>query len=291
MNMMCDDKGTRLFYLQAGTGTPVVLLHGFAASGAQWKEIIGGLRARHRVITPDLPGYGGSQTPPSAGAALRAPDLTSTLNALARLIDDIGEPVHLVGHGFGAAVAASFAMAFPGRVASVALIEPCLLHLLREGTSADRAQYRELCALESRLRKGVETGNAHTGMNAFIDHWQGAGTWDGFDDALRDMHASEGAQVLRDLAACRAETWSLDDVGRIACPVLACMGELSTRETRRATELLTDAARRACLKIVAGAGHMLPLTHPETIAASIAQHVGRAATGGFVPAEAHRQAA
>lgn len=291
MNMMCDDTGTRLFYRQAGTGTPVVLLHGFAASGAQWKDTIGCLRARHRVITPDLPGYGGSQTPPSARAALRAPDLTATLNALARLIDEIGQPVHLVGHGFGAAVAAKFAMAFPGRVASLALIEPCLIHLLRDGTAADRARYSELRALEDRLRKGLQTGNAHTGMNAFIDHWQGTGTWDGFDDALRDMHASEGAQVLRDLAACRAETWSLDDVGRIACPVLVCMGELSPRETRRATELMTDAARRTCLKIVTGAGHMLPLTHPETLAETIAQHAGRAAAGGCVPVEARMQAA
>lgn len=291
MNMMCDETGTRLFYRQAGTGAPVVLLHGFAASGAQWKETIGRLRARHRVITPDLPGYGGSQTNHGEHAALGAPGLALTLRALADLVDRIGQPVHLVGHGFGAAVAAKFAMTHAGRVSSLALVEPCLFHLMRDGTPADRNLYRGLRALESQVRTSVDNGAAHVGMRAFIDHWLGAGTWDGLEPALRDMHASDAPQLLHDLAACFQETWSLEDARRLSCPVLACIGEVSPRATRRATELMTGTTRRTTLKIVAGGGHLLPVTHPETLASAISGHVARTIAGGCTPAEARRQAA
>ena len=291
MNMMCDETGSRLFYRQAGTGTPVVLLHGFAASGAQWQETTGRLRARHRIIAPDLPGYGGSQSTPSDRTGHAAPGLAPTLPALTCLVDRIGQPVHLVGHGFGAAVAAKFAMAHPELVASLALIEPCLFHLMRDGTPADRKLYHELRALETRIRTMVHNGTAHIGMRSFIDHWHGVGTWDGLEPALRDMHASEAPQLLHDLAACFQETWTLEDAGRICCPVLACMGEMSPRATRRASELMTDVTRRTSLKVVSGGGHMLPLTHPETLASAIARHVARAIAGGCTPAEARRQAA
>jgi pimeloyl-ACP methyl ester carboxylesterase len=287
MNMVCDAAGTRLFYREAGTGAPVVLLHGFAATGAQWKATVAGLRNRHSVIVPDLPGYGGSQITREDGT----PTLAPQIGAIAALIERIGRPVHLAGHGFGASIAAGLALAQPDQVASLSLIEPCLLHLLRNGRPRDQARYLDICAIEAQLQAATQNGDPHAGMGAFFDHWNGAGSWYGLSASTRDVYAADGQQVVRDIAACRDQSWSLDDVRGINCPVLACMGSHAHPVTRRATEMITDAAPLACLKVVPGAGHMLPASHPETVSAALARHFALTVPAGqTVPATAAKVA-
>ena len=53
-----DLHGTQVEYQEQGRGTTVVLLHSSASSSAQWRELIGQLSERYRVIAPDLHGYG-----------------------------------------------------------------------------------------------------------------------------------------------------------------------------------------------------------------------------------------
>jgi pimeloyl-ACP methyl ester carboxylesterase len=56
-------NGTRLHYLTAGKGTPLVLLHGYAETSLMWRPIIPALAKRFTVIAPDLPGIGDSDIP------------------------------------------------------------------------------------------------------------------------------------------------------------------------------------------------------------------------------------
>jgi haloalkane dehalogenase len=62
--------GARVTYVDEGEGTPVVLLHGAPLTSLGFVRVIRALRGRHRVIAPDLPGFGGSQEPPGFGGAL-----------------------------------------------------------------------------------------------------------------------------------------------------------------------------------------------------------------------------
>ena len=50
-----DTSGTAFF--EAGTGSPVVLLHGVGLSGAMWRPIVERMARRHRVIVPDMLGH------------------------------------------------------------------------------------------------------------------------------------------------------------------------------------------------------------------------------------------
>ncbi len=56
-------NGVKLHYLIAGTGDPVVLLHGYAETGHMWRPLFPGLVANHTVIAPDLRGFGKSSAP------------------------------------------------------------------------------------------------------------------------------------------------------------------------------------------------------------------------------------
>ena len=109
----------RMAYLDTGgtTGTPILLLHGFAGDHTTWAAILPGLgRAGRRVIVPDLPGHGRTEIAAESAVDLAA-DLPAFLDHLA-----IG-PVDVVGHSLGAFAALSLA-AGSDRVGSVSLIAP-----------------------------------------------------------------------------------------------------------------------------------------------------------------------
>src|SRR5438128_12509715 len=71
-------NGVRLHYLEAGTGSPIILLHGFGETSHMWLPLIPKLAVNHRVIAPDLRGSGQSGVPDSATTRSPWPG-TSTL--------------------------------------------------------------------------------------------------------------------------------------------------------------------------------------------------------------------
>src|SRR5437016_11230093 len=58
-------NGVRLHYLEAGTGSPIILLHGFGETSHMWLPLIPKLAVNHTVIVPDLRGSGESGVPDS----------------------------------------------------------------------------------------------------------------------------------------------------------------------------------------------------------------------------------
>ncbi|TDD92638.1 alpha/beta fold hydrolase [Actinomadura rubrisoli] len=123
---VADLGDVRLFYTDdapepgAGPGTPLLLVHGYAADSQDWAWHIAGLRAAgHRVIAPDLRGHGMSSAP---GSGYRPEDLAADL---ARLLDHLGvRRVIAFGHSMGAMVVTALALAHPGRVEALVCADP-----------------------------------------------------------------------------------------------------------------------------------------------------------------------
>jgi len=110
--------GHRWSYYEGGQGDAVVLLHGFTGSKENWLAFARHLDDGHRVIVPDLPGWGESQRLPQADYRIpaQAQRLAEFLDALA--IDR----VHLAGHSMGGHIAGLFAATHPARVSSLGLV-------------------------------------------------------------------------------------------------------------------------------------------------------------------------
>ena len=112
--------GVRLHYLERGTGTPIVLLHGngsmiqdFTLSG-----VVDALSQKHRVIAFDRPGFGYSSRP---SGRIWNQEAQATL--LKAAFDQLGiERAVLVGHSWGTMVANAFALAYPQSVARLVLM-------------------------------------------------------------------------------------------------------------------------------------------------------------------------
>jgi pimeloyl-ACP methyl ester carboxylesterase len=107
--------GTLTARVLGSAGVPVVLLHGQAGSGRYWGAAFDGLAARHRVVVPDLLGFGSSPRPDVSYDAERHAD------ALLGCLDELGitEPAVLVAHSLGCIVALRLATRDPDRVLGV----------------------------------------------------------------------------------------------------------------------------------------------------------------------------
>jgi pimeloyl-ACP methyl ester carboxylesterase len=109
-----SNDGVMIHYEVTGTGTPVVLLHGFPDTGACWRHQVAALvDAGYQAIVPDLRGYGRSAKPEGVDAY----NIIFLAGDVAAVLDDAGvERAHVVGHDWGAGVAWAFAMFAPERV-------------------------------------------------------------------------------------------------------------------------------------------------------------------------------
>src|SRR5919108_3339012 len=110
------------FVSQGGSGPPLLLLHGFPETHACWHRSAPTLAGAHRVVAPDLRGYGASEAPPGGprGEGYTKREMAAEL---VELMAGLGhERFAVVGHDRGARVAYRLALDHPARVTSLAVL-------------------------------------------------------------------------------------------------------------------------------------------------------------------------
>ncbi len=104
----------------AAKAPPVLLIHGWGASGFYWHKTAQALAATVRVIVPDLPGTGRSLP------VRKTRNMFDQVAALIELLDELGvEQVQVIGHSMGGAMALLLADAQPERVKRLVLTSTC----------------------------------------------------------------------------------------------------------------------------------------------------------------------
>ncbi|HJU28122.1 MAG TPA: alpha/beta hydrolase [Candidatus Binataceae bacterium] len=107
-----------LHYVIAGSGDPVVLLHGWPQTWYEWRYIIPALADRYTVIAPDMRGIGDSSRP------VAGYDKRTIANDIYQLVRKLGfEKIFLVGHDWGGPVAYAYACAHPDDVRRLAILD------------------------------------------------------------------------------------------------------------------------------------------------------------------------
>jgi haloalkane dehalogenase len=121
---LCDVNGRRLAYVEAGSGRPIVLLHGNPTSSYLWRNVIPHLVGSGRVIVPDLIGHGDSdKLPPSDGPGRYS--FEGTYGYLAAMLRSLGvaSEVTLVVHDWGSALGFHWAYEHQQAVRGIAYME------------------------------------------------------------------------------------------------------------------------------------------------------------------------
>ncbi|HEY1969150.1 MAG TPA: alpha/beta hydrolase [Pseudonocardia sp.] len=109
--------GYRRAFRVAGSGPPLVLVHGIGDSSATWEQVIPALAKRHLVIAPDLLGHGQSDKPRADYS------VAAYANGVRDLLGVLGiQRATLVGHSLGGGVAMQFAYQFPERTERLVLV-------------------------------------------------------------------------------------------------------------------------------------------------------------------------
>lgn len=117
MTAFVEAGGLRIAYERAGSGRPIVFLHGFFGDHRHWRHQLE-LADDHMLIAWDTPGCGGSSVPPDR---FRMPDYADLLaEFIGRL--DLDQP-HLVGNSFGGTLALQLAIQHPETIRSVVGID------------------------------------------------------------------------------------------------------------------------------------------------------------------------
>ncbi len=116
---VADVGDYRIHWLEAGEGSPpVVLLHGLSGSSRWWQRNVGAVAGRHRVVLPDVIGFGRSRCPGPL------PDVPGLAEVLAGWAAGLGDGrVRLVGHSMGGQLAIHVAARHPELVERLVLVD------------------------------------------------------------------------------------------------------------------------------------------------------------------------
>jgi pimeloyl-ACP methyl ester carboxylesterase len=255
-------------------GAPVVALHSSASNGRQWQPLVADLEHKQDVFALDLPGY---------GSEMKIDELATGMGRIAQpvlsRIEQLGEPVHIVGHSFGGGVALKVALSRPDLVKSLTLYEPAVFHILTGQSGADEDLLVMIQGLARTVISQEENGTPERGMMPFVDFWNGARTWDQMPQHRREGLAGLAGCVAADFKNAFEENWALDALGKLGVPTQVLMGMESPAIAQRVATLIYQNIRDAELVMLPGLGHMAPISAPDWVNPRISQHIARIERG------------
>ncbi|AJT41949.1 alpha/beta fold hydrolase [Psychromicrobium lacuslunae] len=170
--------GVRLNAAVGGSGSAVVLLHGFPQTHLMWREVAQGLAENHTVIVPDLRGYGESDKPQTT-----SPETYSKRSMASDVVGLAKELGHhcfgLVGHDRGALVAMRAGLDHPENISHLGILDVLptmdMWDVLR-GVNAAVAWHLYLMAQPAGLPEKMIQATAEEFFGSFLDAWDPAGT-------------------------------------------------------------------------------------------------------------------
>jgi pimeloyl-ACP methyl ester carboxylesterase len=215
-------KKCHISYLQAGTGDPVICIHGLGGTKGSFLPTAANLADDHRVIAIDLPGFGDSDKP------IAAPyDAAYFAEATTAFMDELGiEKAHIVGNSMGGRVALEVGFEHPDRTDKLALLAPSLAWLRERKWAAPLKLIRpELGLLQiaprpivdtivRKLIPGADDGWAAAGVDEFLRAYLTARGRAAFYAAARNIYLEDPEEFwtrLRELQGESLFVWGRED--------------------------------------------------------------------------------
>ncbi|MGI9665833.1 MAG: alpha/beta fold hydrolase [Acidimicrobiia bacterium] len=225
-----------------GEGSPLLALHGFTLTGAQFEPCAAALN--REIIAPDLPGHGNSGSSSS--------DIGHTVTAIAEILDTFDEPVPILGYSQGARLALLVAATTDASIDALVLVS---------GTAGiqDSADRSRRAAADATTAEAIRS----QGIEGFLERWTTTGLTStdhlrddqrATDMAVRSTNTADGlaAALVGYGQGQQPSVW--DQLGGIETPTLLVTGSTDSKYTSlndRMAQLLPHARH----DVIAGAGH------------------------------------
>jgi pimeloyl-ACP methyl ester carboxylesterase len=260
-----------LHYLDEGSGDPpVVLLHAFPLSSAMWEPQLEALAGRHRLIAPDVRGFGGSPPPPDPERWTMEAMAADVAALLARL--GVGRAV-VAGLSMGGYLALTLLRHHRDLVGGLVLADT------RAG--ADTAEVAERRTAQ---QARVQAGERAVVLDGLVDGLLGAHTREHRPDVVRRvrewMEAASPEGIVAALAAMKGRPDARPELGAIDVPTLIVVGEedgLSPPDVARDMQVAVPGAE---LAVLPRAGHLSSVEAAEAFDEALAAWLERVPATG-----------
>lgn len=199
-----DTPGGKIFARSGGSGPPLLLIHGYPQTHAEWHRLAPQLAARFTVVMPDLRGYGWSQAVESENGSgmtkrLMAQDAIAVMEALGHV------KFRVVGHDRGARVAYRLAFDAPGRLEKLVTIDIVPTAAMFDSMSATSALNKYHWLFLAQPAPFPETMIGHDAIY-FLEHtlasWTARKTLEAFDKSALDHYRAAFNEPSRIRATC-----------------------------------------------------------------------------------------
>jgi 2-succinyl-6-hydroxy-2,4-cyclohexadiene-1-carboxylate synthase len=249
-----------------GQGDTLLVLHGFTGSAQTWTQQIPAFSRQFHVITPDLLGHAGTDSP-SPPERYRIEPAAADMIALLD-VWEIGR-AHLLGYSMGGRLALHMAAHYPDRFASLTL-ESASPGLKSASPGLKTAEERtERRRRDEALADRIE----REGVASFVEMWEALPLWHSQKHALSDqarqrLREERLAQQPRGLAnslrgmgtGAQPSLW--DALAHVTMPVQLIAGKLDTKFVALNREMLAQLPD-ARLDVVSNSGHTVHLENPS----------------------------
>jgi non-heme chloroperoxidase len=282
-----NSAAIRIYYEDHGSGSPVVLVHGYAQNGHSWeKQEAALLAAGHRVITYDRRGFGASSRP-SVGYEFDT--LAADLHVLLSRLDLRG--VILAGFAMGTGeVTRYLAVHGSGRVSAAVLVAPLLPFLLKTDDSPEGIDRIVFDGITARI-----AADRPAAMKDFMDDSYNVDLLGGTrvsDQAWQNsFYAAISASAhaaLSCVTACLEDFRG--DLAKISIPLLVIHGDQDRILPYEATgKRLPALLKNARSTVIAGGPHAIIWTHADEVNQALLDFIGHPGRAGGPPSRLENQ--
>ena len=248
--------GGRLYFEEAGTGTPVVLVHGGFGDRRMWDAQFGVLARDFRVVRYDHRGFGNSTGADSA---------YSPTDDLMRLLDHVGiGRAHIIGNSVGGSVALDFALLHPDRTHKVVVVASGAngYPWRPEDVASIVAVFN--AAKEQSVDKAVELWLQNDMIAVSSKHPRSA------DLVTRMVRDNKSIFTLSHWPEERMTPAAYERLGELRMPVLFVIGQRDTPAVQRVNDASAARINRSEVFRIAGADHLPHMTHPDEFTRRVA---------------------
>jgi len=239
------------------------MLHSSMSNRRQWRRLVEQLEEDYRVIAIDLIGYGESAMPLERCTFGLEHEVEHVLQVLSSQPQPV-ERFHLIGHSYGGAVALKLAHAQASRIRSLLLYEPTSFHLLPRHHPALSAVKEVAAIVEESASIGVDLAAALISTEAFIDFWNGVGSFASMPEHDQVRMAKALPKTALDFQALFNDSLTAEDYRELAVSTCVISGSNSPNCAHQIVAVLAEVLPMRELRWVP-AGHMAPVTHSHLV--------------------------
>lgn len=256
---MAEGGFGRIEYFELGRGPAIMALHASGAGAPTLLPLAKAWAARgHRVVVPAFDGYGGTRI--SAGDDAIERHCTVLTSMLAR---ETGS-AKLFGHSMGGLVALTVAAHGHAGIASIAVVEPVAIGVLREHAEDAPALAPDDAAV-ARIAPAMAEGRHEDAIRDFISLWNGQ-PWAEIPERMRTAILRQAPQIHADTASGALKRVFAGDYAAIDVPVTLIETGNGPETAKAVIRRLREALPHARHERMAGTGHMGPVTQPALFA-------------------------